>query len=87
MLKIPQGPMLQLLAASRLYNDPGDFSDRHQCYHSAGVQQQAQSATDEELTWTEEPQQLIVLDDFLPSAASLRSHYDSRCSCARRDKS
>ncbi|CAL8462666.1 g2199 [Coccomyxa elongata] len=45
---------------------------------AAGVQQQSQSAIDEEFTWTEEPQQLIVLDDFLPSAASLRSHYDSR---------
>ena len=31
------------------------------------------------LNWDEEPQRLIIVDDFLPEARALRSHFDSRC--------
>lgn len=46
--------------------------------HPAGVQDRLER-TQVELAYEEEPQQLIIVDDFLPNAGALRSHFTSRC--------
>jgi hypothetical protein len=50
------------------------------CCRASAVQDRLERAqVDGE--WADEPQQLLIIDDFLPSAQTLRGHFTSRSAC------
>ncbi|EIE23883.1 hypothetical protein COCSUDRAFT_28507 [Coccomyxa subellipsoidea C-169] len=56
----------------------GSSTTRNLHCRAADVQQVSSSTAEEEFAWGEEPQQLLLTDNFLPTATALREHFESR---------